>query len=286
MELTTQTGPLIAPIETDRLSYYKTYHQFTAYAEVHNLKQYESCCQWAAAHGKQVYILGRGSNTVFFKRQIDKLIVKNRLPRKITEISEHRIEVSSSTPTLAVLNHCLARKLDSFYYLASVPATVGGALAMNAGRGAHHQKTIYDFVDQITYYEAGNIITKPVAELTRSYRTTEFTGLHSRLILSAVMTFPPADIRGNPIQERREWSQHHQDAGYPTCGSVFKEADFRILNRLKGLRIRQAWYSPKTLNWINNGGKTHHSIQALIAVTRLLHFMLGRKTKLEVVTVA
>jgi UDP-N-acetylmuramate dehydrogenase len=122
-------------------------------------------------------------------------------------------------------------------------------------------------------------------QIVKGYRETVFTGIHSCLILSVIFRFNLVEIKVNPIAERYKWSKEFQDYSAPNCGSVFKEADNNILKRLKGLSIGKARFSPKTTNWILNNSNSSMPILALIAVAKLLHFIIGKKAITEIVIV-
>ncbi len=275
----------VHPFDSDKLSYYRTSHHFEAYAEIESVADYEQCVQWAASHGRDLYLLGNGSNTLFVREQVHSLIVKNALPRDIEPLPDHRLRVSSSVPLNRVLQHCWKERLNSFYYLSSVPGNVGGALAMNAGRGRDHNMTIYDFVESVTWWQDGELVTREAGEIERGYRHTPFTGMDPRLIVSAVLKFTPGNFTGSPIKERAQWTHIHQDNTKPNCGSVFKEADFSILKRLRGLHIGGARYSSETINWINNEAGGSRSIVMLIRLAQSLHVVMGKKAVPEVIMV-
>ncbi|MEW6498209.1 MAG: UDP-N-acetylenolpyruvoylglucosamine reductase, partial [Cyanobacteriota bacterium] len=122
-------------------------------------------------------------------------------------------------------------------------------------------------------------------EIKKGYRETIFTGIHSRLILSAILKFEKKQFESDPILERREWAKEHQDNVQPNCGSVFKFAYQPIMNSLKGFRIGQARYSSKTVNWILNQSNESTSILILITITKLLHFIVARRAVLEIILV-
>lgn len=275
----------IRQIESERLSTFRTHHVFEHYAEFKTVEEFQQLVALAHQHRWKVYVLGNGSNTLFRHRHVRSLILHNRLPRYLNVLDEHRVEVSSSTPITTVLKHCEQRSLDSFYYLASVPATIGGALAMNAGRGKAHNMTIYDFVESITYVDgAGSHVLTP-ADMEITYRKTMFTGVHDRLIASAVLKFPALEGAQGKIRERIDWSKDVQDHSSPNCGSVFREARHGLLSRLKGFRIGKARYSPKVGNWILNESKSSRSIRLLISTAKCLHLLRGSRAQLELIEV-
>lgn len=277
----------IRSITDSNLSFYRTLHHFERYGEFSTIEQFREYCNWAKANNVKMYILGNGSNTLFTRKRVKSLILKNKLHENMTSLPGDRLEVSSSALLIDVLKHCYENSFNSFYYLASVPATIGGALAMNAGRGREYQRTIYDFIESVTFFDVDNNCIKTAGkdEIIKGYRETIFTGIQSRLILSAIFKFNQIQLDGNPIVERCKWSKKYQDYSAHNCGSVFKLADFRILNKLKGIALGKTWFSHKTCNWISNKSQNSIPIIILIAIAKFLHFIMGKKVALEVITV-
>lgn len=275
----------VDPLTSSNLSFYRTLNHFKRYGEFYSLEDFREYCDWANQHQVELYIVGNGSNTLFAAQFVNSLVLKNKLAKIIKPLPNSRLEVSSSVMIAEVLKYCYEHSLDSFYYLASVPATIGGALAMNAGRGRNYDVTIYDFIESVTFYSDGQIQTLRSAEIEKGYRETMFAGIHSRLILSAIFQFVPHQFACDPILERREWAKSHQDNVGPNCGSVFKLACSPILKVLQGLKIGKASYSAKTGNWILNRSNDSKGILMLILIAKLLHLLVGKKAMLELITV-
>lgn len=271
-------------LTSNNISFYRTLTHFKQYGEFHTLAEFQDYCDWAKQNQVELYILGNGSNTLFTSN-VNSLVLKNKLAKAIKPLANHRLEISSPVMVAEVLKYCYENSLDSFYYLASVPATIGGALAMNAGRGRNYNVSIYDFVESVTFYSDGKLQTVKTNEIKIAYRETIFTGIHSRLIFSAVFQFAPKQFACDPILERREWAKSHQDNVGPNCGSVFKAACPPILKALQGLRLGKASYSTKTSNWILNRSSDSRAIFTLIRIAKLLHRAIGKKAILEIIIV-
>lgn len=276
----------IESFTSNSLSHYRTQHHFERIGEITSVDDLREYCSYAEENKVNIYIIGNGSNTLFVKRNIQSLVLKNKLPKYITPLPDNRLEVSSSVSVMEVLKYCYQNSLDSFYYLASVPATIGGALAMNAGQGKDFGgATIYEFVESITFFEDGCIKTLENSQIIRNYRETLFTGIHSKLILSAIFKFERTKFNDNPINSRIMWAKEYQDNTAPNCGSVFKLANFRILTKLRGLSIGKSMFSNKTTNWIRNQSESSYSIIVLIKIAQILHFVTRQKIALEIITV-
>jgi UDP-N-acetylmuramate dehydrogenase len=275
----------IQSITSNKLSYFRTLHQFDKYAEVNSLEEFCEYYEWSKANNVKMYILGNGSNTFFTRKKINTLVVKNNFPEYIKELDDSRIEVSSSVLVMDVLKYCQEKSLDSFYYLASVPATIGGALAMNAGRGRQHGCSIYDFVESVTFFENGCVKTLKNEEIERSYRKTIFTGIHDKIILSAVFKFSPLESDKNLLIERLKWSKENQDHSAPNCGTVFKTSRYQIMLIMRGFNIGKAKFSLKTANWILNKSEDSLAISFLILITKIIHFICLQKIELEIIAI-
>ena len=275
----------IKRLTTNKLSFYRTSHVFQRYGEFSNVDEFLEYHKWAKENNANFYIVGNGSNTLFIRKKIKTLILRNNLEKYIKPLDKTRVEVSSSVFILDLLKYCYENSLDSFYYLASVPATVGGALAMNAGRGKEHNATIYDFVESITFIDNGKVRTLKADEIKRTYRETMFTGKNNFLIVSSIFKFSSKEFEENPISSRRAWSKEYQDYTAPNCGSVFKISHTKILGTLKGLRIQEAQFSSKTYNWILNNSDNSKPIVLLIRIAQFLHLLGFKKSALEIIEV-
>jgi len=275
----------VSKITSQRLSHYRTEHTFENYAEFKSAKEFGELVAWAEHNNLPVLILGNGSNVLYARKRIKTLVLKNKMPATLRELDGYRIEASSTLPVSKILRWCEARQLNSFYYLSSVPATVGGAVAMNAGRGRHHNLTIFDFLESITYVQDGAEVTLQKSEIPVDYRETPFTGLHTKLITKVTLRFDDEGDVAGKIKERVLWSKQNQDHSAPNCGSVFKEFDSRIMGRLMGLRILGSAYSKKTANWLLCQSGRHRALLLLVLLAQFLHRLLGRRAVLEVIKV-
>ncbi|MEO1295401.1 MAG: FAD-binding protein [Cyanobacteria bacterium J06636_16] len=286
-QITTQMSKIQKKVKSNNLSYYRTENTFDFYADFYSSEEFIEYLKWAKEKSLQVYILGNGSNTLFGRKNIKTFVLKNQIPKSIEVIADNKIKVSSSTLVRDVLKHCYENSLDSFYYLASVPATIGGALAMNAGRGRNFNLSIYDHVKSVEFFDSkeGCIKALEPKDIILGYRKTIFTGMKSSFIISAIFEFDKSNLEGNPIQERCRWSKENQDYSAPNCGSVFKKFDYKILSSLKGYGVGEAKFSNKTTNWISNKSENPIYIRILILIAKFLHVIKRKKSILEVIIV-
>jgi len=155
-------------------------------------------------------------------------------------------------------------------FLAGIPGTLGGALAMNAG--AFGGETWRCVVEVDTVDRAGVVRTRGPGDFVVGYR--EVRGPAGEWFLSAVLRFEAGDTAGaqQRVKQLLERRAATQPTSQPSGGSTFRNppGDFaaRLIEAagLKGLTIGGAQVSEKHANFIVNlGGATAADIEALIA---------------------
>ncbi len=158
-------------------------------------------------------------------------------------------------------------------FLAGIPGTLGGALAMNAGAWGGETWT---FVRQVrTLDRTGAVRCRTPAEFQIGYR--EVRGTPGEWFLDAELRLEPGD--GAAAMERiralLEQRARTQPTGLPSCGSVFRNPPgdhaARLIESagLKGTRLGGAQVSEKHANFIiNTGDATAADIAGLVDQVR------------------
>ena len=170
----------------------------------------------------------------------------------------------AACPKLARL--AALRQLEGAEFLAGIPGTVGGALAMNAG--CYGAQT-WEFVRSVSTIDRfGALHERSPADFDIGYRHVVLRGAtvlgEDEWFVGASFTFTPGD--GTRARRRiREFLARRiatQPLGLPNAGSVFRnpEGDYaaRLIEAcgLKGFSIGGARVSEKHANFIvNPGGK-------------------------------
>jgi len=163
--------------------------------------------------------------------------------------------------------------LSGAAFLAGIPGTLGGALAMNAGA---HQSEIWPLVTEITTVDRqGTLRQRVPADFTVSYRHVEIPA--GEWFVSATLTLEKGDSEQEvaEIKALLKRRNESQPTNQPCAGSVFRnpENDFagRLIESsgLKGLSIGGAHISDKHANFIvNDGTATAADIESLIYLTQ------------------
>ncbi|MDR3555570.1 MAG: UDP-N-acetylmuramate dehydrogenase [Syntrophobacteraceae bacterium] len=210
-------------------------------------------------------ILGEGSNVLAPDEPWDMVVVQLHLAlsgllpsiRKAQGPTVLYAGAGARLPDL--LRFCIENGLEGLEPLAGVPATVGGALFMNASTSFG---AISDHLVRIDLLDPdGARRTLRKEQLKPGYRTMGLP--ENTIILGACFELGPCangelKERVDTILEQRRQSQPLR---YPSAGSVFKNPEGQFAGALidkaglKGYRIGDAQISEKHANWIVNRGK-------------------------------
>lgn len=227
-----------------------------------------------------VYFVGLGSNllvrdgglrgTVVFTHWALRDIRVLGTSGAALEICAEAGVASPKVARFAALHGC-----EGAEFLAGIPGTVGGALAMNAG--CYGGET-WNLVTRVTTMDRNGALHEHAAsEFQIGYRSVRGPGNASEWFISAVFKAPRGDgdksrDRIKALLSRRIASQPLQQ---PNAGSVFRNPpnDFaaRLIEAcgLKGRRIGSAEISRKHSNFIVNSGNARAAdIEALIELAR------------------
>jgi len=158
-------------------------------------------------------------------------------------------------------------------FLAGIPGTFGGALAMNAGA---HQSETWSLVKEVTTVDRRGVLRVRQAEDFKvSYRHVEIPANEWFASAKLQLEIGNAEDEAKQIKQLLKRRNVSQPTNQPCAGSVFRnpEGDFsgRLIEKcgLKGLRVGGASVSDKHANFIVNDGTALASdIEALIMLVQ------------------
>ncbi|MBR4585449.1 MAG: FAD-binding protein [Bacteroidales bacterium] len=220
-------------------------------------------------------ILAAGSNVILPERLHRPVISLMSLNESLEVLDDGRAHVGCSVRVQKLIRFLQDNGLGGIEYLYSVPASLGGLVYMNGGRGKKYNMSIADYLDEVEYLDLDDMTAK-----TMRVRRADFTYRHSpfqdmnAIILSAFFRFKAQDANDTEalIKERLAFSKQYLSADKPSCGSVYKKGNKLIFRLLKGMRAGGAMFSRKTANWISNmGDATSEDVCRLIRRGQTLH---------------
>ncbi len=226
--------------------------------------------------GLAVHVLGGGANTLVGDGGIAGLTLK--LPADLCAEEFQPLQdgglvtLGAGAAIVRLVNQMRARGLVGAEFLAGIPGTLGGALAMNAGTKQGECVQVLDAVELATPDGVGWVARSALAI---SYR-------HTALPARAVVLRVRFRLRQGDVEASRAamdadlaYRKRTQPLNQPNCGSVFRNppGDFagRLIESvgLKGHCLGGARISELHANWIVNLGQAAaRDVAGLIALAQ------------------
>ena len=167
-------------------------------------------------------VIGAGSNVLFSSNTIEQPIIYTGRIDGI-KCFKNTIEVEAGYKTQALSKYALSKKLSGFEFLIGIPASLGGAVYMNAGA---HNQTISDKLVSVKVYdcEEERIITLKKEELDFSYRHSILQE-KPYILLNAKFKLESGnydDIKAQMDENLIFRKNRQPNLSLPNAGSVFK----------------------------------------------------------------
>jgi UDP-N-acetylmuramate dehydrogenase len=220
---------------------------------------------------KVPYILvGKGSNTLFDDRGFDGLVILNKIA--YFEHNEDIIHVGAGY-NFSLLGVQTARKgWSGLEFASGIPATVGGAIYMNAGANG---KETCESLENVTYVnEEGIVCTYLKSELSFSYRFSSFQKMKGA-IAGATFRLTKSETARKTQLDIVDYRMRTQPYGDKSAGCVFRNPQGSsagaLIDRcgLKGLKVGGAEVSTLHANFlINKNGATASDILELARLVK------------------
>ena len=199
------------------------------------------------------------------------IVVLKRL-NELSFTEDGRVYAEAGVTCARLARFCQRAGLSGADFLAGIPGTVGGALAMNAGAFGFET---WQFVEAVEMMDrSGQITQRDRAQFEIGYRSVSHDP--DEWFSAGWLRFPERNqAEESRIRELLHQRNTTQPIGQPSCGSVFKNPKDDYAARLieacglKGHCLGQACVSDKHANFIiNTGNALANDIEDLIEFVR------------------
>lgn len=238
--------------EISHLFSYKTGGNVKGYIEVSSLVELRNLLEILEENKLKYKILGNGSNILLSDKGFDGYIISLKKISTITQVSDLEVKVGAGAHLNNFISYLSNHNLSGLEELTSIPATIGGAIYMNAGA---FNREISNNLTCVEILKKGKIFKLDPFDCGFSYRKSNFT--KDEVIISAKFILKNENkekilSKQNDIIRLRNTTQPKGR----TCGSVFKNLKnipvAKLIDEagLKGYRIGGAVVSNKHANFI------------------------------------
>lgn len=219
--------------------------------------------------GEPVEFLGLGSNTLVRDEGFDGTVIVCQGGMNELGFVDGLLRAEAGVASPKIARFCAKNGFVGLEFLATVPGTLGGALAMNAG--AYDGET-WDFVKAVDVVNRrGEIIRRNASEFEVGYRSV--VGRADEWFVAGYFELGPGESVES-LEKIKGFLAHRaktQPTSENSCGSVFRNPPGDYAGRLieacglKGFKVGGAQVSPKHANFIvNAGGASAGDIEAVI----------------------
>jgi UDP-N-acetylmuramate dehydrogenase len=200
-------------------------------------------------------VIGKGSNILVSDRGFAGLVIRLGKSFRWAGREGVLLRAGGAMPLPALAGVAATHSLAGLEFGVAIPASLGGAVRMNAGAHHHSMDEVLECIELYSVAGASRT-TLRAAEARFRYRRSELPP--DSIVVGAIVRLAsgePAEIRRR-MQEARDWRRATQPLAEPNCGSVFKNPHGDHAARLveevggKGMSMGGAAVSQKHSNFI------------------------------------
>jgi UDP-N-acetylmuramate dehydrogenase len=215
-------------------------------------------------------VIGKGSNILVSDRGFSGLVIRLGKGYRWTAREGVRLRAGGSMPLPAMAGVALAHSLAGLEFGVAIPASLGGAVRMNAGA---HRGSMDQVLEQIELFSLAEVGRSALSAAEAGFRYRHSSLPQGSIVVGAVVRLTPGEPDGirREMEEARAWRKATQPLAEPNCGSVFKNPPGDHAARLveaagaKGLAVGGAAVSEKHSNFIvARSGATAGDVHRLI----------------------
>lgn len=239
---------------------------------------------------KEYLVLGWGANQIL-PAECTKIIIHLDFPFDTNELNDLKDEyvLPASLGINHLTSHAVKFGLKGWEVFTGIPASLGGAIFMNAGTNLGEIGALVKSVQLVT--PEGTLREELINEKSFSYRHNHFVK-EGEVIVGATLMHKGVDPAiSQKIKDYLEYRKKTQPLATRNCGCVFKNPHKELqagrlidLVGLKGLTVGGLRVSPKHANFIENTGSSNwDQFEALVNIIKsnMDHFY-GIEFELEV----
>lgn len=224
------------------------------FAEVETMAEMEEAFHFCRKENLPLLIVGKGSNCLFSDLGFQGLVLQNKISFCLWESSTVRVGAGYS---FSLLGSQSAKKgFTGLEFASGIPASVGGAIAMNAG--ANGRETVDSLVSVVYCHLDGKLVEYKKEELQFGYRFSSFQSMKGAIV-SAVFQLQQLEaarekqlqiisyrMKTQPLKERSAGCIFRNPKQGVSAGAVIEQCG------LKGLCVGGAKVSEMHANFIIN----------------------------------
>lgn len=229
-------------------------------------------------------VLGHGSNILASDQDYEGLIIK--LTRNLNDVYfiDEEMIVGAGTSLVLLSNLAMKKSLSGLEWAAGIPATLGGAIFMNAGA---YKCSMQDVVVEVLVYKNHQLVWMSNEECEFAYRQSIFQKNPDWIICGAKLKGKYDDMETivEVMNRRKQQRLSTQPLDKASCGSTFRnpgdKSSWQLIEEcgLRGYGIGGAQVSNKHANFLINTG--HAQAVDMVKLIELVRSSVKDKFKVD-----
>jgi UDP-N-acetylmuramate dehydrogenase len=241
--------------------------------------------------GTPVVVIGKGSNVLVSDAGFPGIVIRLGRSYRWAARDGERLTAGGAMPLPALAGVAMRHRLAGLEFGVAIPASLGGAVKMNAGA---HGRSMSDVIERVEVYSLVRCARGSLSASEAGFEYRRSSIPPDSVVVGAVAALgseEEEEIRAR-MDEARDWRRRTQPLAEPNCGSVFKNPEGDHAATLieeagaKGLRLGGAQISTKHANFIvADPGSSAADVWELIERVRDLvesHAGIRLETEVEV----
>lgn len=258
------------------------------YVKVKDIDSLQKLMNYIKAEEIPYFVIGKGSNLLFSDKEYEGVIISLTEYFTTIAINGCRVKADAGVSVILLANEVCKAGLSGLEFAGGIPASIGGAVYMNAGAYLSEMSNV--IVSVTILDEKGEIRTLSKEEMKFSYRHSILQEQPMWIILSCEMQLTSDTVENirELMDKRKEKRMSTQPWNQPSAGSVFRnpegKAAWQCIDEcgLRGKQIGGAQISPKHSNFIVNTG--YASAKDILSLIQLAQKEVKEKLGLELHT--
>lgn len=242
------------------------------------------------AHNRNYLVVGWGANQIL-PAQVEDLVLHLNFTYDLNELNHQKdlYHLPASLGLNHLTSHAVKFGLKGWEVFTGIPASLGGAIYMNAGTNLGEIGKLIKSVQLVT--PQGEVREEIITDASFSYRRNHFVK-PGEIIVGATMIHHGVDESiPQKIKDYLEYRKKSQPLATRNCGCVFKNPMKDLpagklidLLQLKGVGVGDLRISPKHGNFMENKGKANwDQFEALVSLINFeMDHFYGIEFELEV----
>jgi UDP-N-acetylmuramate dehydrogenase len=239
--------------------------------------------------GIPVVVIGKGSNLLVSDLGFPGIVLRLGRGFRWAARDGDVLSAGGAMPLPALAGIALSHGLSGLEFGVAIPASLGGAVRMNAGAHEHELAEVIRTVD-VFDLDGGSTRSVPATDARFVYRSSDLPAAGVIVGASvALAAAEPSTIRAG-MDAARAWRRRTQPVAEPNCGSVFKNPPGDHAARLveaaggKGLSVGGASVSTKHANFIvaARGARATDVVELIRLLQDLVEARFDVRLELEV----